>query len=104
MHIKIQLLGNHTWCLKPTTKGWTPSRLRNLLIEQALKDEIGPLLEALFRYIDQLSFLETQYVGRRAQCLKSTVQMFLFENLLHDRFFATVDEHPLLTLDIYYLL
>lgn len=36
--------------------------ISNSMFKYVLLSEIDPLLEALFRYIDQLSFLETPYV------------------------------------------
>ncbi len=54
--------------------------ISNLVIEHAFMDEIDPLLDALFRYIDQLSFLETPYVtGRPPVSKKALVKCFFLK-------------------------
>ncbi|ODA15007.1 transposase [Geobacillus thermoleovorans] len=54
--------------------------ISNLVIEHALMGEVDPLLEALFRYIDQLSFLETPYVtGRPPVSKKALLKCFFLK-------------------------
>ncbi|WP_244374819.1 MULTISPECIES: transposase [Anoxybacillus] len=52
----------------------------NLVKEHAWIGEIDPLLEALFSYIDRLSFLDTPYVtGRPPISKKSPLQCFFLK-------------------------
>ncbi|AOL35798.1 transposase [Geobacillus thermoleovorans] len=54
--------------------------ISNLVIEHALMGEIDPILEALFRYIDQLSFLETPYVtGKPPVSKKALLKCFFLK-------------------------
>jgi hypothetical protein len=56
--------------------------ISNFVIEHAMSSEIDPLLQALFRYIDQLSLLETPYVtGRPPISKKSLLKCFFIKNL-----------------------
>ncbi len=54
--------------------------ISNSLIEHAFTGEIDPLLEALFRYIDQLSLPEVPYVtGRPPISKKSLLKCFFLK-------------------------
>jgi hypothetical protein len=51
--------------------------ISNLAIKHAMSSEMVPLLEALFRYIDQLSLLETSYAtGQPTISKKSLLKCF----------------------------
>jgi hypothetical protein len=80
MHIKNPPPWKSYTVTKTNYQGVDTIMISNLVIEHALMGEIDPLLEALFRYIDQLSFLETPYVtGRLPVSKKSLLKCFFLK-------------------------
>jgi hypothetical protein len=80
MHIKNPPPWKSYTVTKTNYQGVDTIMISNLVIEHALMGEIDPLLEALFRYIDQLSFLETPYVtGRPPVSKKSLLKCFFLK-------------------------
>jgi hypothetical protein len=65
---------------KQTYQGVDTIIISNSLFEHALTGEIAPLLEALFRYIAQLSFLEIPYVtGQPPVSKNSPIKCFFLK-------------------------
>jgi hypothetical protein len=79
MHIKNQPPRKLYTVITKTSKGGA-IMISNLNSEHALSYEMDPILEALFRYIDSLSLLETPYVtGRPPMSKKSSLKCFFLK-------------------------